>query len=146
MPKNRKEEMILTLCMCGLMVMGMSIYNLYLHHDFTIINLIQGYIPAFIVAFLLDVFIVGKIVPMIAFKLPFTKKSQKHTLFTISTLMVLCMVSFMSIFGILIETQSFAHFGILYPKTWILNFIMALPLQLLIVGPISRYVLSKVAD
>lgn len=36
MPKNKKKEIILTLCMCSLMVLGMSIYNLILHHSFSL--------------------------------------------------------------------------------------------------------------
>lgn len=146
MPKNKKEEMILTLCMCSLMVLGMSIYNLVLHHDFSVMNLIKGYIPGFITALLLDVLIVGKIAPMLAFKLPFAKKSPLHGILTISTLMVLFMVSFMSVFGIIMETHSLNNFGSVYLQTWGLNFIMALPLQLLIVGPISRKVLATVAS
>lgn len=136
MPKNKKEEISLTLLMCSLMVLGMSIYNLTLHHNLTIANLIKGYIPGLIVGLLLDIFIVGKIAPAIAFKLLIKKDSELTIILTISFFMVLFMVSFMSIFGILIESMKLT--GSLYLKTWITNFIMALPLQILIVGPISR--------
>lgn len=144
MPKNKKEEMILTFCMCSLMVLGMSIYNLYLHHDFSILNLMKGYIPAFITALLLDILIVGKIAPALAFKFSIARKKELYGILMVSTLMVLFMVSFMSIFGIIMEFDSFNNFGQLYINAWIMNFIMALPLQLLIVGPISRKILSTV--
>lgn len=145
MPKNKKEEMILTFCMCSLMVLGMSIYNLYLHHDFSILNLMKGYIPAFITALLLDILIVGKIAPALAFKFSIARKKELYGILMVSTLMVLFMVSFMSIFGIIMEFGSFNHFGQLYINAWIMNFIMALPLQLLIVGPISRKIVNTVA-
>lgn len=145
MPKNKKEEMILTFCMCSLMVLGMSIYNLYLHHDFSILNLMKGYIPAFITALLLDILIVGKIAPALAFKFSIARKKELYGILMVSTLMVLFMVSFMSIFGIIMEFGSFNNFGQLYINAWIMNFIMALPLQLLIVGPISRKIVSTVA-
>lgn len=145
MPKSKKEEMVLTLCMCSLMVLGMSVYNLWLHHDFSTLNLMKGYLPAFITALLLDILIVGRIAPALAFKFSITRKKDLYGILMVSTFMVLFMVSFMSIFGIIMEFKTFDHFGSLYVKTWIMNFIMALPLQLLIVGPISRKVLSLVA-
>lgn len=47
--------------MCFLMVLGMSVYNLWLHGDLYFSNLLIGLVPGFIVAFILDVFIVGVI-------------------------------------------------------------------------------------
>lgn len=143
MPTNKKEGLFFTTMMCGLMVIGMSIYNLSLHQALTLESFAIGLIPAFIFAFVLDVFIVGVIAKKIAFSLTIPKEKPIFLILTISTLMIIGMVTFMSAFGILINGQ-FSEFGTVYAQTWGLNFIVALPYQLLIVGPISRYLLSQV--
>ena len=103
MPTNKKEGIIFTSLMCFLMVLGMSVYNLWLHGDLYFSNLLIGLVPGFIVAFILDVFIVGVIAKKIAFKLPVNSESKFQMIVTISCLMVLGMVTCMSLFGVVIE-------------------------------------------
>ena len=52
--------------------------------------------------------------------------------------MVIGMVTFMSIFGLLMRPEMPQNIVSAYFIGWGMNFIAALPLQLLIVGPISR--------
>ena len=52
--------------------------------------------------------------------------------------MVIGMVTFMSIFGLLMRPEIPQNIVSAYFIGWGMNFITALPLQLLIVGPISR--------
>ena len=52
--------------------------------------------------------------------------------------MVIGMVTFMSIFGLLMRPEIPQNIVSAYFIGWGMNFIAALPLQLLIVGPISR--------
>ncbi|GGG10868.1 hypothetical protein GCM10010912_64120 [Paenibacillus albidus] len=64
MGRNKKEAFVFTLIMCALMVLGMSIYNVILQKGWSaevLGHLVIGYLPAFIVALVLDVFVVGKI-------------------------------------------------------------------------------------
>lgn len=63
---------------------------------------------------------------------------------TISCLMVLGMVTCMSLFGIVIEQGIPEQFLSAYLTAWKMNVIMALPLQLLFVGPVSRAVLATI--
>lgn len=144
LPTNKKEGIIFTTLMCFLMVLGMSIYNLLLHNDLSLVSLLTGLVPGFIVAFILDSFVVGVVAKKIAFKLPINKQSKLQLIVTISCLMIIGMVSFMSMFGILIEGGIPANLGATYLHTWGMNFIVALPYQLLIVGPISRFVLGGI--
>jgi hypothetical protein len=59
--------------------------------------------------------------------------------------MILGMVTFMSIFGIVMEgTPTADSLLLLYGKTWFLNVIVALPLQLFLVGPSSRFIFAKI--
>lgn len=142
MPTNKKEGIIFTSLMCFCMVFGMSLYNLVIHNQFTWTALLLGLIPGFVVAFILDVFIVGVIAKKLAFKLPINKDSKLQLILTISSLMVLGMVTCMSLFGILMGGSSSEDLLSAYLTAWKMNVIAALPLQLLLVGPFSRKILS----
>lgn len=144
MPTNKKEGIIFTTMMCFLMVLGMSTYNLWLHQALDISTLLAGLVPGFIVAFILDVFIVGVLAKKIAFKLPVNSKSKVQMILTISCLMVLGMVTCMSLFGVLMQQDLPDQLWLAYLNAWKMNVIAALPLQLLIVGPLSRYVLGMI--
>ncbi|MCG1001579.1 DUF2798 domain-containing protein [Lactococcus lactis] len=145
MPTNKKEGLIFTTLMCFLMVFGMSFYNLILHHSFSTSSLLFGIIPGFIIAFMLDVFIVGVIAKKIAFNISFiNKRNQISLIIVISCFMVIGMVTFMSVFGLVIENGINSFSLATYWHTWLMNFIVALPYQLIIVGPISRSILKKI--
>lgn len=144
MPTNKKEGIIFTTILCSMMVLGMSMYNLLLHDSFGLVTLLAGLVPGFVVAFILDVFIVGLIAKKIAFQLPINKKSKVQLILTISSLMVLGMVTFMSLFGVLMEGGIPDNLWAAYSEAWRMNVIVALPLQLLIVGPVSRTILGKI--
>lgn len=146
MPQNKKEGIIFTSIMCFLMVLGMSLYNLWLNNDVNILSLLKGFIPGLIVAFILDVFIVGPVAKKIAFKLPINKSSKIQMILSISTCMIIGMVLSMSVFGIVIENQLEGNILSTYLHAITMNFIVALPLQLLVVGPISRLILSKIQE
>lgn len=146
MPTNKKEGLIFGSLMCFLMVLGMSIYNLTIHNSLSLLAVATGLVPAFVVAFILDNFVVGVVAKKIAFALPIKKESKLQLILTISTLMILGMVTFMSIFGMLMEGGIPADFLGTYLKTWEMNFIAAFPYQLLIVGPFSRLVLGWVQN
>nr|WP_279403597.1 hypothetical protein [Secundilactobacillus kimchicus] len=60
----------------------------------------------------------------------------------ISVLMVAGMVTLMSAFGMIVTANFGGNIVLTYLHTWIFNLFMALPLQLLIVGPIARAALS----
>lgn len=138
MPTNKKEEIVFTLLMCSLMVFGMSTYNLMLHDHLTLSELVRGFFPGFVTALILDVFVIGALAKKITFT--WIKPQQPlSTVLTISSLMVIGMVTCMSLFGILMEGSVSLP---LYLHTWGLNLIVALPLQLLLVGPFSRKVLK----
>lgn len=145
MPKSKNQGIFFTTLMCFLMVLGMSSYNLVIHHDFSLMNLAKGLVPGFVVALVLDVFIVGVLSKKIAFSFSFIDRNKPlQLILTISCLMVIGMVTFMSFFGLLVESGlSNLSFGA-YVNAWKMNAIVALPYQLLIVGPFSRLMLRKV--
>ena len=144
MPTNKKESLIFTSLMCSMMLMGMSVYNLLLHGHFSMGELLKGFIPGVIVAFILDEFVVGVLAKKIAFKLPINPEKKIQVILTITFCMVLGMVTCMSLFGIIIELGFPNKMLGLYLHAWKMNFIVALPLQLIIVGPISRKILASI--
>ena len=138
MPRNKKEGIIFGVTMCFLMVCGMSAYNLALVGKLSYTKFAIGLIPGFIVAFFFDTVIVGPVAKKLAFKLPIDRNNKLQTILAISLLMITGMVTFMSVFGILMRPELPENIIHAYFTAWGMNFIAALPLQLLLVGPISR--------
>ena len=150
MPKNFKEEIIFTLIMAGLMVLVMAGYNVALSDGFTsgyILEVLMGYPLALIVAIALDMLLVGPTAKHIFFNHIFKPEMEKKPAIIgicISVLMVAGMVTLMSAFGMIVTHNFSGNIALTYLHTWAFNVIMALPLQLLIVGPIARGVLGAV--
>ncbi|MBM7642464.1 DUF2798 domain-containing protein [Streptococcus loxodontisalivarius] len=145
MPRNFKEAMIFTCLMCGMMVFGMSIWNLIAAGHFSWSHVFLGYIPGFIVAFLLDVLVVGPIAKKVAISI--IMKTPHHEkrwvkIVGISGCMVLGMVSCMSLYGLIFNLGWSGVSWSAYGQAWITNFVVALPLNFIIVGPIARYILG----
>ena len=149
MGQTKLQKFIFTLMMCFCMVLGMTIYNMILNEGFhsnLLNNLLKEFWLGFMVALLLDIFIVGKLAKPIAFKIvkPNKETKQIKIIFAISSCMVIGMVLFMSMFGAIIA----AGFNIdalkLYPLCIVRNFVVALPLNLLIVSPMVRFSFNKI--
>lgn len=149
MGQTKLQKFIFTLMMCFCMVLGMTIYNMILNEGFhsnLLNNLLKEFWLGFIVALLLDIFIVGKLAKPIAFKIvkPNKETKQIKIILAISSCMVIGMVLFMSMFGAIIA----AGFNIdalkLYPLCIVRNFVVALPLNLLIVSPMVRFLFNKI--
>ena len=135
--------------MCFFMVLGMTTYNMILNEGFhsnLLNNLLKDFWLGFIVALLLDVFIVGKLAKPLAFKIvkPNKETKQIKIIIAISSCMVVGMVLFMSMFGAIVSSGFTIAALKLYPLCILRNFIMALPLNLLIVSPIVRFSFNKI--
>jgi len=151
LPTTKKESLYFGAMMCFGMVVVMSVYNLYVNgliHTITISGFLMQFLIGFIVAFILDLFIVGPIARKIAFSLPYDKSKKIFVILSMSFCMVLGMVFWMSLYGLGtayisngISTDSIVQS---YAAIFIKNFIVALPLQLLIMGPIVRFIFTKI--
>ena len=148
MGKTKFEKFIFTLLMCFFMVLGMTIYNMLLNEGFSnqfFANLLSDFWFGFIVALLLDVFVVGKIAKPVAFKIvkPNSETKQIKIVLAISCCMVIGMVLCMSMYGAIIAAGFNSTALKIYPLCIVRNFIMALPLNLLIVSPLVRFLFGK---
>lgn len=148
MGQTKLQKFIFTLMMCFSMVLGMTIYNMLLNeglHDQFINHLLKDFWLGFIVALILDVFIVGKLAKPIALKIvkPDATTKQIKVILAISSCMVVGMVLCMSMYGAIIAVGFNSTALKIYPLCVIRNFVVALPLNLLIVSPLVRFIFCK---
>lgn len=153
MPTNKRESLIFTIIMCGLMVFGMSVYNVARIHGWQlepgiIAEAWLGFPPAYIVAMLLDVIVASRFAKWFAFRFLVTPGTSSKLAITlaISTMMVFPMVFFMSLYG---ACEAVTHTGAIstIPMIWLqnipYNFVAALPWNLIVAGPVARWVFRR---
>lgn len=157
MPTNKRESLLFTFIMCFCMVLWMSIYNVALQHGAINGEVISaawlGFPPAYIFAMLCDWFVASPLAKGFAFRFLVTpgKSSPRAMTLAVSSCMVVPMVIIMSLYG---SFEGLAHMegGIvanlnMIPMMWLTtipkNFIMALPWNLLIAGPVARFVFRR---
>lgn len=148
LPSNKREGIIFGLMMVTGMVLVMSFYNFYMSgtlRTLTVFSAFWQLALTFIVAYVIESFIVGPIATKIAFSLPYNKSKRLFVIIALSTCMVIGMVICMSGYGLImmsisggIDDSIIHHYGKLLAQ----NFVVAYPLQLLFVGPISRWILA----
>lgn len=150
MPTTRKESLYFGLIMCFGMVFFMTLYNFYLNDSFgkiTFLGAVTDFVIGFMVAIILDLYLVGPVAKKIAFKLTANTTKIVFKVLAISTCMVIGMAFFMSIYGLLVNAFHTGGFPDSIGKALFLifckNFIVALPLQLFVMGPIVRFIFTK---
>lgn len=152
MPTTRKDSFYFGLMMCFGMVVGMTFYNLLINGvigEISALNLILEFLAGFVIALVLDMFLVGPLAKKLALKLPINKSKKVHVIIAISSCMVAGMAFCMSFYGLftfwLSHKTGMGLGGIVkqYPVIFAKNLVMAYPLQLLIVGPLVRKMFAK---
>lgn len=145
MPKTKFENVIFTAIMATVMVYGMIVYNVALNtggltEKSFVLALHELPIMAPI-AFVLELFIVGKIAGYLAFKV--MKKTDRKEFITYAISICICciMCPVMSLIAtLLFKTPSFAT----WIKTWALNFPMAICYQMFYCGPFVRLIFRSI--
>lgn len=145
MPTNKKESLVFTIFMCAFMVFWMSVYNVSLHMGFSMDAIKQAWIGfpvAYLFAILCDWIFVSKVAKGLAFKVVSYDSKPISKIIAISSFMVCGMVVLMSLYGA-VEQVGFSSVTLMAWLTNIpRNFIVALPLQLIIAGPFIRSVFN----
>ncbi|MEB9628096.1 MULTISPECIES: hypothetical protein [Bacillus] len=150
MPTTRKENLQFGMMMCLGMVIVMTFYNLLMNGSGGPIHIKEialELLIGFIIALLIEISIVGPCAKKIVFMLPFDKSKKINIIIAMATAIVIGMVFFMSFFGMImmhlhggLQGDSFVS---IYFSIFIKNFIMAYPLQLIIMGPLVRFLFAK---
>ena len=152
MPKNRRESFIYTVMMCFVMVLWMSIYNVALHKGGLSFSVLAdawlGFPVAYVFAMCCDWFLVSGLAKGFAFRFLVKPESEPFKkAIAVSCCMVVPMVIIMSFYGAMEAIVSGGAGWNQLLLIWITNiprnFIMALPLQLLIAGPFIRGLFRK---
>ncbi|PRO42050.1 DUF2798 domain-containing protein [Bacillus sp. LLTC93] len=149
MPMTRKEDIQFGVLMCFCMFSVMFFYNLFLNGQLGHMTWLEGvlsYVLGFVIALLIEMYIVEPSAKKAASR--FAPKGKKiYFILTLSICIVFGMVCLMSLCGYVVQSIStgFQAQSILSDYFTIFghNVIMALPLQLLIMGPLVRYVFFK---
>ncbi len=142
MPKNKFEDIIFTLLMSGLMVFGMVVYNVAQNTgevtSATFLAAVKELPIMWPIAFLLELFIVGKLARRLAFT--FMKPTDRPQFITFAISICICciMCPSMSLIATLLF-QDHPTFG-LWLKAFVLNFPMAVGFQLFYCGPFIRLI------
>lgn len=143
MPINKRESMIFTILMCAFMVFFMTLYNVARVHGISnemVASAWLGFPLAFIIALVGDWLIVAPIAKKLAFSIIGYDAPSFKKVIAISSCMVCGMVIIMSLYGAIMGVGISAQTAIVWLCNIPANFIVALPLQLLIAGPLVRYV------
>lgn len=140
------ENFIFTTIMCFFMVLGMSFYNSILKNGFdnsTVLHVTKSFLPVYFIALFIDWFFVGPVAKGLAKNLTNDKTPFIKKVMLISLFMVTGMSFCMSFLATIIEHGFINHFIIVFLKTELRNFLVALPLQILLVGPFTRFLFLK---
>lgn len=130
-----------------IMVFIMSCYNIALVEGFSLSifkHAVLGFPVAFTYALIGDIFIVGKIVKVITSKILNPTDSMAKLGLCMSFFTGCGMVIWMSLFGVITNVGLNYNFISHYGLAIVINFIFAIPLNLLIVSPLVRFLFFKI--
>lgn len=148
MPTNKKEGIIFGICMCLIMVFFMGLLNISIHLGGFNLNSIKTCLIAFpvtfIIAYVLETFIVGRINGMLLAYFV-SKKDSKNAYILFNCFFIVTMMSLlMTIVGGLLGGDTLqtvlGEFFIRWPR----NFCAAFFLNILVAGPVSRTILEAI--
>lgn len=148
MPKTRTESIFFTAITAWMMVYVMTLYNTVLatnnftNHTFLIA--LKGMWIEFIIIFLLAYFVSGHIAKYFAFRIVQPGDRPIFIIFAIQIFTVVAQVGFASIIGVFHGFGFTNNFIPDYLLTYCKNFVMALPLQLFVVGPLARLIFRSI--
>jgi hypothetical protein len=139
MPKNLKEEIIFTLVMSFVMVYGMIVYNISVTMggctNETFLMAFGELKIMWPIAFFLELLVVGKVAPILAFS--FMKPTDRPQFITYAISFCICamMCPIMSCIAMFLFKEP--SLGT-YAQTWAMNLPAAYAMQFIIAGPLVR--------
>lgn len=148
MPKTRIQSLFFTAITAFIMVYGMTLYNTVLATEsftnMSFLTTLQNMWIEYIIIFLLAYFVSSRFAKKFAFKIVKPGDRPIFIIFATQIFTVIAQVAFASIIGVFHSYGFTYDFIPNYLITYCKNFIMALPLQLIIAGPIARFVFRHI--
>ena len=150
MPETKFQDFVYTLIMAFLMVYVMVCYNISIHtgglSNFVFIEAFKELPFMWIVAIILEFFLIGKIAHKLTFKVLDPKKTPSIIIsYGISIVIVSFMCPIMSLIAtIFINKPSLDIFISSWLQSMVLSFPMAMCFQLFYAGPIVRFIFNLI--
>ena len=144
MSKTKFESVIFTAVTAWIMVYIMTLYNTVLamgsFTNSTFLIALKGMWIEFIIIFLCAYFISGHVAKYFAFRVVVPQDRPIVIIFAIQIFTVVSQVALASILGVYHGYGFNSQFIPYYLVTYFRNFVMALPVQQFIAGPIARWI------
>ena len=148
MPKTKFQSVVFTAITAWIMVYIMTLYNTVLAtNSFTNVTFwiaLKGMWIEFILIFLCAFFISSPIAKHFAFRVVKPGDRPIAIIFAIQIFTVVCQVALASILGVWHGYGFTAQFIPDYLTTYCRNFVMAMPVQLFIAGPLARWIFRSI--
>lgn len=143
MPKTKLESIVFTAITAWTMVYIMTLYNKVIDHgsfvNETFMIALKGMWIEYIFSFLCAFFISSHVAKFFAFRIVDSNDRQIFIIFAIQIFTVVSQVALMSVLGVIERYGITNQFIPNYIITYCSNFLMALPAQLFISGPLTRF-------
>lgn len=144
MPETRGESIFFTAITAWMMVYVMTLYNTVLatgsFTNTTFLIALKSMWIEYVIIGLLAYFVSGRLAKICAFRIVQPGDRPIFIILAIQIFTVIWQVAFASVIGVWHGYGFTVHFLPNYLITYCKNFIMALPLQLIIVGPLARLI------
>ena len=148
MPKTKFESVIFTAITAWTMVYIMTLYNKVIDYgSFTNVSFLialKGMWGEYVLSFLCAFFISSHVSKFFAFRIVKPGDRPILIIFAIQIFTVVSQVALMSILGVFERFGATSQFVPNYIYNYCLNFLMALPAQLFISGPIARALFRRI--
>ena len=150
MPETKFQDFVYTLIMAFLMVYVMVCYNISIHtgglSNFVFIEAFKELPFMWIVAIILEFFLIGKVAHKLTFKVLYPKKTPSIIIsYGISIVIVSFMCPIMSLIAtIFINKPSLDIFISSWLQSMVLSFPMAMCFQLFYAGPFVRFIFNLI--
>lgn len=148
MPKTKGQSVFFTAITAWMMVYIMTLYNTVLatgtFTNITFLIALKGMWIEYVIIFLLAYFVSGNIAKYFAFRVAQPGDRPIFIIFAIQIFTVVAQVAFASVIGVYHGYGFTSNFIPDYLITYCGNFVMALPVQLLLVGTLARLIFRSV--
>ncbi len=145
--QKKYQEVLFTLLTSGLMIFCMGLYNVALHTGglqwSTFAATAHSFPLEWAIGFLCALFLAGRIAPKLAFRVARPTDRSIFIILCIQTFTVCVMVPLMSLLGALESGGITTDLLPRWLQTIVVNFLVAYPLQIFLIGPICRGIFRR---
>lgn len=145
--QKKWHEVLFTVVTSGLMIYLMGVYNVALHTGelaYATFGIAAHSFPLeWVIGFVFAACIAGPLAPKLASRVAQRGDRSIFIILCIQTFTVCTMVPLMSLVGTLESSGLNAQLPVVWLQTVVLNFLVAYPLQIFVVGPLVRGIFRR---